>query len=404
MDSIKSIYKIGHGPSSSHTMGPCYASEIFLKKNISADKFVVELYGSLAMTGKGHLTDKSILDILGDFRTEIKFCPEITYNYHPNGMKFKAYKNNEKIDEWLVFSVGGGTLRELNEPREETKLKKIYPHKKMKDILEYIKTNKSNQTNYDLWDYIEEMEGKDIYSYLENIFDRMEETIKRGLLTKGSLPGSLNLDRKAFDFYQKYLINKDYQTLLFALTLATCEENASGGLICTAPTCGSAGIIPGIVFSEYYHNKVEKEKLIKGLGIAGLICNLVRSNASISGAEVGCQGEVGVACSAAAGMICYLKGGNPNFIEYASEIALEHHLGMTCDPVDGLVQIPCIERNAMASEFAYTASNYALITSGNHKVTLDDVIRVMDETGKDIHFKYRETSVGGLAQYKKYEN
>ncbi len=392
MESIKTVFKIGHGPSSSHTMGPCYASEKFLRKNITAERFVVELYGSLALTGKGHLTDKSILDILGSERTTIKFMPEVNYDYHPNGMKFMAYKDGKLIDEYLCFSVGGGMLKKLNEPRRESRVD-VYPHKSFKEINSYIKENKMT-----LVDYVEYFEGKDIREYLSTIVDAMEDTIKKGLITKTVIPGSLKLERKAHKFYDEYQKTNNFQTLLYALTLATCEENASGGLIVTAPTCGSSGIIPGILFSEKIYNNISKEEMIDCLEIAGIICNIVRSNASISGAEVGCQGEVGVACAAAAGMICNLKGYNEDYIEYVSEIALEHHLGMTCDPVDGLVQIPCIERNAIASMFAYNSYNYAILTNGKHYISFDEVIKVMNETGKDLKDKYRETSIGGLAK------
>lgn len=394
MESLRTLFKIGHGPSSSHTMGPYYACEEFLKRNINAERFVVELYGSLALTGKGHLTDKAILDVLGDYRTEVKFCYDIVYNYHPNGMKLFAYVDNKLVDEWLVFSVGGGNLKNLNDDRSLSKTT-VYPHKKMEDIIKY-----TNDNNMSLIDYIKTFDN-DIFEYLGKVFDVMKDSVDRGLIKSANLPGSLNLERKAKKFYEKYKVSNDYQTLLFANTLAVCEENASGGLIVTSPTCGSAGIVPGIIMSEYYHNNVSKEKLVEGLAIAGLICNVVRTNASISGAEVGCQGEVGVACSGAAGMICYLKGGSSEHIEYASEIALEHHLGMTCDPVDGLVQIPCIERNAMAAEFAYTSANYSLLTNAKHQVTLDDAIKVMNETGKDLSSEYRETSIGGLARLKK---
>ena len=391
MESLKSIFKIGNGPSSSHTMGPVYASSIFLKRNINATSFRVELYGSLAMTGRGHLTDKSILNVLGDYRTKVEFHPEITYDYHQNGMKFFAYVDGKEVDTWLVFSVGGGLLKELNEPREKSK-KEQYPHNKMGEILDYIKNNKMS-----LVDYVKTFDEDDIMDYLELIFNTMEETIMRGIKNVVTLPGSLHLERKAKRLYQQYIETKDFNTLLFALTLATAEENASGGKLVTAPTCGSAGVLPGVLFTEYYYNKVPKDKIIESLAIAGLICDIVKTNASISGAEVGCQGEVGVACSGASAALTYLKGGSSDYIEYASEIALEHHLGMTCDPIDGLVQIPCIERNAMAANFAYAATRYALLSNGDHYVSLDSIIEVMAETGRDIHSKYKETSTGGLA-------
>lgn len=391
MESIRTIFKVGYGPSSSHTMGPAYAATKFLQKNINADRFKVDLYGSLALTGKGHLTDVTLLHILGESRTEVVFHGEMVYSYHPNGMKFYAYKNDVLVDEWLVFSVGGGMLKELDEPRNQFH-HEVYPHKNMGEILKYI--NKNNMT---LIDYIKTFEDDEFFDYLEYIFNSMEECIKRGLASKEIIPGPLNLKRKSYEMYQKYLTQNTHLSLLFALTLAVSEENASGGVVVTTPTCGASGVVPGVLFTEYYYNHINKEKLIEALAIAGLICNIVKTNASISGAEVGCQGKVGVACSAAAGMLAHIKGGNCFFVEYAAEIALEHHLGMTCDPVDGLVQIPCIERNAMAAEFAYSAANYALMTDGSHYVKLDSVIDVMHETGKDIHSKYRETSTGGLA-------
>lgn len=398
MESIKNILKIGNGPSSSHTMGPVYASSIFLKRNINATSFKVELYGSLAMTGKGHLTDKSILSVLGDYRTTVEFHPEICYEYHQNGMKFYAYVDNKEVDSWLVFSVGGGLLKELNEPRDKSP-KEVYPHNSMGEILTYITKNKMT-----LVDYVKAFEEDDIMDYLEVIFNTMEETILRGIKNTVTLPGSLHLERKAKNLYQKYIETKDFNTLLYALTLAVSEENASGGKLVTAPTCGSAGVLPGVIFTEYYYNKVSKEKLIEAIAIAGLICDIVKTNASISGAEVGCQGEVGVACSAASAALTYIKGGPASFIEYASEIALEHHLGMTCDPIDGLVQIPCIERNAMAASFAYAATSYALLSTSDHYVSLDSIIEVMAETGRDIHAKYKETSTGGLALRAKKTN
>ena len=391
MESIRTIYKVGYGPSSSHTMGPAYAAMKFLKKNINADQFKVELYGSLALTGKGHLTDKTIYRILGEGRTEIVFHGEMVYSYHPNGMKFYAYQNDKVIDEWLVFSVGGGMLKELDEPRDQFH-NEVYPHKTMGEIIKYIRKN-----NMTLVDYIKAFEDEEFFDYLEYIFNVMEECVNKGLVCKDIIPGPLGLKRKSHEMYKKYQELNTHLSLLFATTLAVSEENASGGIVVTAPTCGASGVVPGVLFTEYYYNKVPKEKLIEALAIAGLICNIVKTNASISGAEVGCQGEVGVACSAAAGMLAHIKGGNFFFVEYAAEIALEHHLGMTCDPIDGLVQIPCIERNAMAAEFAYSAANYALMTDGSHYVKLDSVIEVMHETGKDIHSKYRETSTGGLA-------
>lgn len=390
MDSIKEIFKIGRGPSSSHTMGPERASQIFIKRNPKADFFEVVLYGSLALTGKGHLTDFIIKEVLGE-KTNILFNYDESFDYHPNGMKLKAFQNHELIDEWLVFSVGGGELKELNE-RRHNKDNAKYPHHLMENILTYVKSE-----NITLSEYVDRFEDKSLNDYLLEVFETMEKAINRGLNTEGVLPGRLQIKRKAKYFYNQYLKTNNFSTLLFALSLASSEENASGGIIVTAPTCGSCGVVPAALFSFYYHLKMPKEKLINALKVAGLIGNLVKFNASISGAEVGCQGEIGVACCMASGMIAYLKDARSEIIEYASEIALEHHLGMTCDPIDGMVQIPCIERNALSAQYAFNASEYAIMTDGTHHITLDSVIEVMNETGKDMHSKYRETSLGGLA-------
>lgn len=390
MESIKHIFKIGRGPSSSHTMGPERAANIFLKRNQKADNFEVILYGSLALTGKGHLTDLIIKEVLGP-TTNIIFNYDEEYYYHPNAMKLRAFLDSELIDEWLVFSVGGGELKELNEERQN-KESAIYPHHLMEEILSYLKKHSIN-----LIEYIDNFEDDDLNNYLLNVFDAMASAIQQGLKTEGNLPGSLQIKRKAKAFYHQYLKTNNLSTLLYSLSLATTEENASGGTIVTAPTCGSCGVIPAVLFSYHYHHQVPKEKLIQGLKVAGLIGNLVKFNASISGAEVGCQGEIGVACSMAAGMIAYLKGASSEIIEYAAEIALEHHLGMTCDPIDGMVQIPCIERNALSAQYAFNAADYAIMTDGTHHITLDSVIEVMNETGKDMHAKYKETSLGGLA-------
>lgn len=391
METIKTIYKIGYGPSSSHTMGPGYAAERFLNKNLDATKFEVELFGSLALTGRGHMTDVTIQKILGSQKTKVIFNKTKVYDYHTNAMKFKAFKENKIIDEWLVFSVGGGDLKENNESRTESPLQ-VYPHKNMSEIINYCKTQK-----IDLLTYIEKYEKKDLKHYLSKVFDTMEMTLNKGINAIGILPGGLKVNRKANVFYQKYLNTGRLNDLVFAYALGVSEENASGGIVVTAPTCGSSGIVPAILFSQLNYYQVSKEKLIEALMVGGLIGNIVRTNASISGAEVGCQGEVGVACSMAAAMLVYLFGGDIETIEYGAEIALEHHLGLTCDPVDGLVQIPCIERNALSALAAYNAAEYAMIAGNKHTVTLDDVIEVMRDTGIDLKEKYKETSLGGLA-------
>lgn len=391
MDSIKNIYKIGRGPSSSHTMAPQNAATLFKNKYPDASRYSVELYGSLALTGKGHLTDKVILETLGEDKTKIIFNYEEIFKYHPNAMKFKAYnEDGTRIDKWLIFSVGGGELKELNEPRD-TSLQEVYFERNMEEILEYCKDD-----NKTLLEYIDEHE--DLNEYLNYVWKVMESTIIKGLDTSGILPGKLQVKRKANDFYQQYLKKPLNETYLYATALAVSEENASGGMVVTAPTCGASGVLPAVLaYAKNVCNKTEQD-IINALKIAGLIGLLAKCNASISGAEVGCQGEVGVACSMAAAAYAYLLGGTNEQIEYAAEIALEHHLGLTCDPVNGEVQIPCIERNAIASTKAIDAAKYSLLTDGTHYISLDYVFSTMKETGLDLSYKYKETSKGGLAK------
>lgn len=394
MDTLRELYKIGNGPSSSHTMGPQYAATTFLERNKNATKFVVELYGSLALTGKGHLTDKVIFDTLGKNRTEVVFKPELFYDYHSNGMKFFAYSDNVLIDEELVFSVGGGSLKKLNEPRDVSK-KSFYPLRYMRDILKYCE-----EKNITLLDYVIECEDSNIINYSQDIVDAMFASVERGLSKDGPLPGILKIERRAKQMYEKYLQTKDFNSLVFSATLAVSEENASGGIIVTTPTCGASGVMPGVLYAYYKTGKFTKEQIANAVLVGGLIGNLVKHNASISGAEVGCQGEVGTACAMTAAALTYLEGGSNNHIEYAAEIALEHHLGMTCDPILGYVQIPCIERNALSARRVIDSSNFSLLTDGVHYIHLDDVIESLRETGKDLHTNYKETSIGGLAKIK----
>ena len=395
MDSIKQIYKIGYGPSSSHTMGPGYAAEKFLNKNKNAERFEVELFGSLALTGKGHMTDEIIERILGKSKTKVLFNFSKTFEYHANAMEFRAYINNEIVDKWLVFSVGGGDLKEENEERFSNNVE-IYPHRHMNDILEYCERN-----NLKLYEYVEKYEGHDIRTYMKEVLETMEKCIKKGIFSEGVLPGRLKVVKKAPTFYQKYLATLGKTELVYAYSLAVSEENASCNVIVTAPTCGASAVVPAILFSQKVLNNKNDDELINALLIGGLIGNIVKHNASISGAEVGCQGEVGVACSMASAMLVYLLGGDNETSEYAAEIALEHHLGLTCDPIDGLVQIPCIERNAISALAAYNIAEYAMLAGSKHTVTFDSVINVMRETGKDLKVEYRETSTGGLAVHNK---
>lgn len=393
MESIRQLYRIGHGPSSSHTMGPGHAASLFLEENRSASRFRVTLYGSLAATGKGHLTDYTIDEIFKNYPLEILWEPEIFLPFHPNAMKFEAYNlAGEKVNERVSYSVGGGAV--VNEGESSSKTQ-VYRISCLKDILDWCRKNGKQ-----LWEFVEECEGEEIWGFLEEIWKVMEASIEQGLSRNGNLPGGLNLPRKAADFKLKatnFIGPFKKRSNLFAYALAVSEENASGGKIVTAPTCGACGVVPAIL---KYHSKVYKIKrqdIYRALATAGLIGNLVKYNASISGAEVGCQGEVGTACSMASAAAAQLMGGTINQIEYAAELGLEHHLGLTCDPVAGLVQIPCIERNAMAAERAVANCTYALMSAGEHRISFDEVVDTMYRTGKDLSHHYKETSIGGLA-------
>lgn len=396
MDTLRELFKIGFGPSSSHTMGPHKAALKFLEqvKDLPVQHFVVELYGSLAATGKGHLTDWIIMQTLGEDRTSIIFKPEVVYDYHANGMKFFAYdENNVQLAEYLVFSVGGGDIRELNESRKSQN--KVYHLSTMNGILTWCKENHKQ-----LYEYVLYSEGEEIFNYLREVWQVMKSAVEEGLQREGLIPGILGLRRRAKSFYERYLRTKDFTTLIFACSQAVSEQNASGSRIVTAPTCGASGALPGLLYSLQLYYGYSDEEITKALAIAGLIGNVVKENGSISGAEAGCQAEIGTACAMAAGACCYLMGGDNQQIEYAAEIGLEHHLGLTCDPVEGLVQVPCIERNPIAARRAYDAAQYALLTDGEHIITLDMAIQTMKETGKDLNSKYRETSTGGLAKFK----
>jgi L-serine dehydratase len=393
VESIKEIYRIGHGPSSSHTMGPKKAAERFLNKNKTAAKFEVTFYGSLAATGKGHLTDKAIEDTLGKSKVSIIWKPDEFLPKHPNAMKFSAFnQQNELLDEWTAYSIGGGAI---TDDFNKTETSDIYPHRNMADILEWCNRN-GNQ----FWEYVFEFEPVEIRSYLEEVWETMETSIKNGLNKDGVLPGELKLPRKAQSFNlkgQNFATPFKRRSQLFSYALAVSEENASGGKIVAAPTCGASGVLPAVLlyFKKVY--KADKPSIIKALATAGLIGNIVKTNASISGAEVGCQGEVGTACAMASAAATQLMGGTIYQIEYSAEMGIEHHLGLTCDPVAGLVQIPCIERNAFAAERAVSHNTYALMSDGRHRISFDDVVETMYKTGIDLQSNYRETSSGGLA-------
>ena len=398
MKSIRELYRIGTGPSSSHTMGPRIAAEHFLQSHLNACGFEVVLYGALAATGKGHMTDVAIMETLerdGDMPVKIIWKPEVFLPYHPNGMTFRSLDESGTVtDEWTVYSVGGGTLEEEGKPRRG--LSDIYDMSNMTDMLEYCES-----TGRCYWEYVEQCEGKEIWAFLSQVWDTMKQAVERGLTTEGRLPGPLNLRRKATTYFVKaegYKDNLRTRGLVFAYALAVSEENASGGVIVTAPTCGSCGVLPAVLYHIWKSRELNERQILRALATAGLFGNVVKHNASISGAEVGCQGEVGVACAMAAAAACQLFGGSPAQIEYAAEMGLEHHLGMTCDPVCGLVQIPCIERNAYAAARALDANIYASFTDGTHRVSFDKLIRVMKETGHDLPSLYKETGTGGLAK------
>lgn len=403
MKTIKEIYRIGHGPSSSHTMAPRFAAEQFLERHRDAASFEVTLYGSLAATGKGHLTDVAILEVLETHaRVNIVWQPKIFLPYHPNGMTFKAFdKSNKILEEWTVYSVGGGALEEESKP---SVLPDIYPLTTMTEIMKWCE-----DTGRTYWEYVLENENDNsLIDHLKEVWATMKEAVERGLRTEGRLPGPLNLARKATQYHIKAMGYQHHtlrnRGLVFSYALAVSEENASGGLIVTAPTCGSCGVLPAALYHIWESYEFDEMRILRALITAGLIGNIVKTNASISGAEVGCQGEVGVACAMAAGAACQIFGGSVAQIEYACEMALEHHLGMTCDPVCGLVQIPCIERNAFAAARALDCNIYSTFTDGRHRVSFDKVIATMNKTGRDIPYLYRETSEGGLAEdYKQME-
>lgn len=396
MESIREIYRIGYGPSSSHTMGPRSAAEKFLKQNDQAASFKCTLYGSLAATGKGHLTDFVIKEVFKNYPLELVWKPEIFLPFHPNALKLEAYSSTgDLIEEKISYSVGGGAVIEEGQEHEK---KCLYKLDKLDDILKWC-----NQNGKQLWEFVEENEDGEIWNFLDDIWEKMDDSMQRGISAEGTMPGGLRLPRKANSFKLKA---KNFtgpfkkRSQLFAFALAVSEENATGGLIVTAPTCGACGAVPAVLkyYQKYY--KVSLVQLYRALATAGLIGNLIKFNASISGAEVGCQGEVGTACAMASAAAAQMMGGNLMQIEYAAEMGMEHHLGLTCDPVAGLVQIPCIERNAMAAERALAHSTYALMSDGSHRISFDEVIKTMYQTGKDLSKNYKETSLGGLALYK----
>ena len=402
MKSVKSIFKIGKGPSSSHTMGPFKAVTNYIENHPQTRSLHVTLYGSLAATGKGHLTDKAIEEAAANAGLEVIIAWEPKENLpeHPNGMVVASVASDGSLtDSWTYYSVGGGDIRCMDIQLEDEDGEEVYEMSTMKEILDWC-----NKNGKAFWEFVQENEEKTkgFWEHIELVWKTMQKAVERGIDEEGALPGPLNIRRKAGSYYIKADGYGDVQRargLIFAYALAVSEENACGGTIVTAPTCGSCGVLPGVLYHLKKVYGFSDQRIIRALATAGIIGNIVKHNASISGAEVGCQGEVGVACAMAAGAITQLMGGSPSQIEYAAEMGLEHHLGLTCDPVCGMVQIPCIERNAYAAARAMDASIYSLYTDGRHRVSFDQVVRVMKETGKDLPSLYKETSEGGLAKH-----
>ncbi len=375
-------------------MGPQKAAIIYKAKHPDAKSFRVILYGSLAATGKGHMTDTAITDILSSVApVEIVWRSDLFLDYHPNAMLFET----DKGEPWTVYSVGGGALSEGPQTTDLLPVgDDIYDLTHLVDIKHWCDNNGRTY-----WEYVAKCEDPSIWDYLQTVWEAMQAAVERGIDGDGVLPGPLNLQRKASTYYIKakgYKQSLQTRALVYAYALAVSEENASGGTIVTAPTCGACGVIPAVLYHLSRGHNFSDRKILHALATAGLIGNIVKENASISGADVGCQGEVGVACAMASAAACQLFGGSPSQIEYAAEMGLEHHLGMTCDPVCGLVQIPCIERNAFAATRALDSNLYASFSDGKHRVSFDRVVEVMKQTGHDLPSLYKETSEGGLAK------
>ena len=390
MESIRELFKVGSGPSSSHTIGPEKASEI-IKKEYPNMSYKVTLFGSLALTGKGHLTDYIIYKTLGKENTEVLFDIN-TKTDHPNTMRFDVYDNDKLIASRTFVSIGGGSIIEEGKSLESKK--NIYPHTTFNEIKDYV-----TEKNMTLPEYVYEVEGEDIKDFLFSIYKVMENTLKKGLEIDGVLPGGLKVKRKAKAIFEsdipEYVGKKN---IIIAYAYSVAEANASGETIVTAPTCGSSGVVPACLYYLRQKKELNYTDVIDALAVAGLIGNVVKENASISGAYAGCQAEIGTACSMAAAMIAYLDGLKLYQIEAAAEIAMEHHLGLTCDPVNGLVQIPCIERNAIAALRAFDAVTLATLPIFPQKLSFDSVVKAMLNTGRDINEDYKETARGGLAK------
>lgn len=394
MPSILELYRIGNGPSSSHTIGPVRAARMYLSRHPGTAPIRVTLVGSLAATGRGHLTDTAIREALGDRLAEILWKPDVTFARHPNALRFELLQAGRPSAIWTAYSIGGGALAADDGLEEQTG--GLYALSTLESILQWCRDH-----GHPLWRYAEAAEGPTLWPALQLRWQTMAAAMERGMAAEGALPGSLKLERRARTFHLKTR-NANNAILarggrLSAYALAVAEENAAGGEIVMAPTCGSCGVLPSVLRYSQETIGLTETEILRGLATAGLIGNLVKINGSISGAEVGCQGEVGTACAMAAAAAAWFLGGTPRQIEYAAEMGIEHHLGLTCDPVLGLVQIPCIERNAFAAMRALDCAEYALLSDGQHRIPFDEAVTVMLKTGRDLGLAYRETARGGLA-------
>lgn len=395
MKSIKELYCIGRGPSSSHTMGPVKAAKLFSEENPQADYIEVTLYGSLALTGKGHQTDRAIRETFAPIKCKIIFDEENESMPHPNTLDIQAYMNGEKSSFMRVYSVGGGAIKVEGRPDIDTP--DVYPENSFKEIAAFCIEN-----NMRISDYCLLREGEEILDHLAKVWQTMKHCIASGLSASGELPGGLHVERKAQYLFNQRHIDESEATrenrLVCAYAYAASEQNADAGIVVTAPTCGACGVVPAALFYTQQKKGFSDEQILRALAVGGIIGNLIKTNATISGAASGCQAEIGSACSMAASALAELYEMGIGQIEYAAEVAMEHHLGLTCDPIHGLVQIPCIERNAVAAMRAINALSLANFLSGSRKISFDMVVETMHETGRDLAYQYRETSEGGLAK------
>ena len=396
MKSIRDIYKIGKGPSSSHTMGPERAAKYFRAEHPEADAFRVILYGSLSKTGVGHGTDRVLKEVLSPLPTEIVFSKDELTGSHPNTMDFIALKNGKQIGNLRVESIGGGDIKIPGQAHLDSP--EIYPENSFAEIVDFCKWRYIDK----LSDYVELNEGEEIWEFLMDVWQTMKQSIADGLAADGVLPGGLNVQRKAKYLYEQDPGSHEPSLLEFqkiaAYAYAVAEQNAGNGTIVTAPTCGACGVVPAVLKYAQDTKGFTDEQIVRGLATAGIIGSLTKRNASISGAECGCQAEIGTACSMAAAALAELYNQNLDQVEYAAEVAMEHHLGLTCDPICGLVQIPCIERNAVAAMRAMNACNLSYFLTGSRRISYDMVCRAMHETGINLNHRFRETSEGGLAK------